>query len=951
VNRPDRICEHRKISGNPGNQPFFARFTFLFYLSLQFSISCFSKQQPVIVLDEHHTRYEIGTLVELLEDPDHQLTFQEVSSLDYDNRFVRSQRGILNLGFTSSDYWIRFKIKNTLAREERDWILEVGNSLLHAIEFYCIDASGNITYRKTGKDVPLDQREVQVRAFLFQLTFDQQNTNTIYLRLSGNDHKMLDMVVWERDRYARYLRISDVILAFYFGILFALSAYNLFLFFSIRDRSYLYYVLFIASTALSQLHLSGWGSEYLGMEFLVGQYSFILYPFLATVFACLFSIRFLNIKNFSPVIYKVLTGYLIVLTMVTCFGFYKPYIPVVLKLGSVFMVLGAAILVGTGIFISRKGYRPARYFLVGWSVVLAGVLVMQLKHLGYLPVTLLTRYMMKFASSFEAIIFSLGLADRLHTTTLQLKMKTLETQQLAESEKMKSDFFSNITHEFRTPLMLISGHIKQLITQSKPGSEVHDRLKVAERNTAHLHRLITQLLDISRLDAGMLKVSQGQVQIKTFFRLIIGTFNSVADNRKLSFKTELDLPHAWIMTDEDKLEKIMYNILSNAFKFTDTGGVTLKASLSSLPDALNIEVADTGKGIAPEHIPMIFNRFYQVNTEGMNEGGTGIGLALTKELVTIMGGTIGVESREKAGTRFLISLPVTFIDRSETRIEPPPGEAIISSSKKKTAEDILKVFPRPGYRPTVLIVEDNDDLMQYISNGLRDQYALLSGVNGKEGLELAKKHLPDIVLTDWMMPDMDGLELCRSLKSDPLTSHIPVILITAKADTESKLKGLSQGADDYIYKPFDFDELVFKVSNRIVQQKVLQDKLRHDLLSGPTLLGDRFSEDEKFLFRLKESVEKRLSEELSVDVLRKELGLSRVQLSRKVNALVGIPVNDYIRLLRLKKAAQLLDKKWGSVSDVAYEVGFTNLSYFSKCFKEQYGKTPSEYADARSVKL
>jgi DNA-binding response OmpR family regulator/anti-sigma regulatory factor (Ser/Thr protein kinase) len=400
------------------------------------------------------------------------------------------------------------------------------------------------------------------------------------------------------------------------------------------------------------------------------------------------------------------------------------------------------------------------------------------------------------------------------------------------------------------------------------------------------------------------------------------------------------------VTDEDKLEKITYNLLSNAFKFTSSGEVSLNVSLSSRPDELIIEVTDSGKGIAPEHLSMIFNRFYQVSTEGVNEGGTGIGLALTKELVTIMGGSIEVESREQEGTRFRVRIPVAVSNRSETE-ESMDGEVIVSTGYKKTAEEILSVFPQQEARPTVLIVEDNHDLMQYMINGLRDQYTLLTGVNGREGFELAKMHLPDIILTDWMMPEMDGLALCDALKSDALTNHIPVILITAKADTESKLKGLAKGADDYIYKPFDFEELVYKVSNRIAQQKVLQDKLRHDLLSEPARPQNVFSDDEKFLFRFKEAVEKRLSEELSVDVLRKELGLSRVQLSRKVNALVGIPINEYIRLLRLKKAAQLLDKKWGPVSEVAYEVGFTNLSYFSKCFKEQYGKTPSEYSNAQ----
>jgi signal transduction histidine kinase/DNA-binding response OmpR family regulator len=936
-----------KASSHPGRHRIFSQTILIFGISLLFYTSGASQQQPIIVLGQNETKYTIGTKVEVLEDPTRQLTFKEISSGAYDNKFVKSSRSILNFGYTPSYYWIRFKIRNTVARTDRTWILEVGNTLLQRIQFFCIDANGKITFKETGEDVPFHKREVEARAFLFGLPIDQYATSTFYLRLSGNDNKMLDMVVWEKDRYAKYLRGSDVILAFYFGMLFALSAYNLFLFFSIGDRSYLYYVLFVASTAFSQLYASGWGREYLGLDLLFGGYSFIIYPYLGVLFGCLFSIRFLNIKSFSPVMYKALTGYLFVLTMVTGLGFYKPFLPLVLKISAVLMILAAIALVSTSVFIARKGYRPARYFLVGWSIVMVGVLIMQLKHLGYLPVTLFTRYAMRFATSFETIIFSLGLADRLHTTKLQLKMKTLETHQLAESEKMKSDFFSNITHEFRTPLMLISGHIRHLITTSKQGSDAHNRLKVAERNAVHLHRLITQLLDISRLDAGMLKVSLHDVNISTFFRLIIATFNSVADHRQVAFRTKLQLPYPWIVADADKLEKIMYNLLSNAFKFTDAGEVSLKVSFSSPQGELIIEVADTGKGIAPEYIPMIFNRFYQVNTDGASEGGTGIGLALTKELVSIMGGTIDVESKAQQGTRFIVKIPVVVSNRSEMKTESFKDEAVVSRPWKKTVDEILSVFPQHEGKATVLIVEDNDDLMQYMCNGLKDQYILLSAVNGREGFELAKKHLPDIILTDWMMPDMNGLELCHSLKSDPLSNHIPVILITAKADSESKLKALGKRADDYIYKPFDFDELVYKVGNRIAQQKVLQDKLRHDLLSEPTAAGNLFSEDEKFLFRFKEAVEKRLSEELSVDLLRKELGLSRVQLSRKVNALVGVPINEYIRLLRLKKAAELLDKKWGSVSEVAYEVGFTNLSYFSKCFKEQYGKTPSEYSNAQ----
>jgi signal transduction histidine kinase/DNA-binding response OmpR family regulator len=594
-------------------------------------------------------------------------------------------------------------------------------------------------------------------------------------------------------------------------------------------------------------------------------------------------------------------------------------------------ILALALLVSS-IPLVIAGQRAARFYLLGWSVLGTAVCIMHLKHLGYLPVNPVTRYAMKFASVFEAIVFSFGLADRFHTTSMQLKLKSLEVQKLAESEKMKSDFFSNITHEFRTPLMLISGHIKALLNNLKLTALDRERLEVADKNTTHLNRLITQLLDISKVDAGMLRVIPQPVNIDQFFKLIRATFISLSEHKRVSFETDVQVPATAISIDEDKLEKIVYNLLSNAFKFTPEGGkVTLRVFEEE--QKIVIQVSDTGIGIAEQHLPLVFDKFFQVEKNALQgNDGTGIGLALVRELVTLLGGSINVASKINEGSTFTVHIPFGKTTQPVTtnghHIEQT-GTVVIEES-----EDLFEI-PQ-AHASTVLIVEDNDDLQRYMTLGLKDKYNILSARNGEEGFDLAKKHLPDIILTDWMMPHVNGVTLCRLLKADELTNHVPVILITA----------LETGADDYLYKPFDFDEVLLKISNRISNQKLIQEKLRHTLLSEPTSLKTIVSEDERFLFSFKEAVEKNLADQqLSVELLRKEMGMSRVQLSRKVNALIGIPINEYIRILRLKRAATLLSEQFGSVSDVAYEVGFTNLSYFSKCFKEQFGKTPSEYAE------
>jgi signal transduction histidine kinase/DNA-binding response OmpR family regulator len=913
---------------------------FLLYVALHLIVTSAAAQSP-IKLDPSADKYPISCCVEFLEDPSNALTFNDVNGPSYNDKFKKST-GSLNFGYSSSSYWMRFQIQNLDSLPPQGWVLERSNPIFELARLYVISDSGDIIYKELKAETPVHEREVQTRAVVFNLPDQPGKTYTVYLMLSGKDNKMYDLVIWSREAYNAYLRITDGILSFYFGILFALAIYNLFLFFSLRDRSYLYYTLLVSCMASSQLVLTGWGAEYLGLAILKEQISSIVFPTLAVVFGVLFTVHFLSIRQHYPTFHRCVIGLMFITVIVACFGFYPPFFSIVLRITSLFMAILALALLVSSIPLVIAGQRAARFYLLGWSVLGTAVCIMHLKHLGYLPVNPVTRYAMKFASVFEAIVFSFGLADRFHTTSMQLKLKNLEVQKLAESEKMKSDFFSNITHEFRTPLMLISGHIKALLHNPKLASLDRERLEVADKNTTHLNRLISQLLDIAKVDAGMLKVIPQPVNIDEFFKLIRATFISLSEHKRVSFETDIQVPTAAILIDDDKLEKITYNLLSNAFKFTPEGGkVTLRVSEEK--QEIVIQVSDTGIGIAEQHLPLVFDKFFQVEKNALQgSDGTGIGLALVKELVTLLGGSINVVSKINEGSTFTVHIPFekTALPVTTNGHHTEPTSTIF-------IEESDELFDIPqAHASTVLIVEDNDDLQRYMTLGLKDKYNILSARNGEEGFDLAKKHLPDIILTDWMMPHVNGVTLCRLLKADELTNHVPVILITAKADAESKLEALETGADDYLYKPFDFDEVLLKISNRISNQKLIQEKLRHTLLSEPTSLKTVVSEDERFLFSFKEAVEKNLSDQqLSVELLRKEMGMSRVQLSRKVNALIGIPINEYIRILRLKRAATLLSEQFGSVSDVAYEVGFTNLSYFSKCFKEQFGKTPSEYAE------
>ncbi|HEY5919151.1 MAG TPA: response regulator, partial [Chryseolinea sp.] len=363
---------------------------------------------------------------------------------------------------------------------------------------------------------------------------------------------------------------------------------------------------------------------------------------------------------------------------------------------------------------------------------------------------------------------------------------------------------------------------------------------------------------------------------------------------------------------------------------------------------LVLSVADTGIGIPLNQQTKVFERFHQVS-EAHKEVGTGIGLSLVKELVSLMNGTLSLKSEpgkglpgEKTGSKFTICLPVEVIRLlTETTVAVDVKETLVVEEFSSNGNG--QASEEGDSRPTVLVVEDNTDLRKFIIDSLGREFHFLEGADGKQGLEKAFEETPDLIISDVMMPEMDGITMTGKLKNDTRTSHIPIILLTAKTSDESKLSGLETGADDYLTKPFNKHELLLKVRNSIALRVKLREKLKLELLKESPNVEVQ-SADEKFLLKVRDAILSRLSDEqLSVESLADEIGLSRSQLFRKISALTGASVNELIRTFRLQRAAQLIEQNWGPVTQVAYEVGYSNLSYFSKAFKEKYGVLPSEY--------
>ncbi|GAA4401025.1 hypothetical protein GCM10023187_14790 [Nibrella viscosa] len=525
--------------------------------------------------------------------------------------------------------------------------------------------------------------------------------------------------------------------------------------------------------------------------------------------------------------------------------------------------------------------------------------------------------------------------------------KQQQTDHLRALDELKTRFFSNITHEFRTPLSLIilpAEQLQQDITLPEP---VRRSLTGIHRNARQLLRLINQLLDLSKLEAGSVVVTQVTGRPVEFIGQTVDLFRSAAEEKGIRLEFSSEPSATDYLFDADKWEKIVYNLLSNALKFTPPDGhIQVHARITD-PEHLELQVVDTGIGIAADKLPHIFDRFYQADdTRTRSYEGSGIGLALVKELTQLLGGEITVASEPGRGTRFDLCLPIQPAG-SDNGL-PAPVMPVDNGWDHPTEipEASATGMPVTG-KPVVLVVEDNPELRMLLAQGLTALYRVLTAPNGREGWQRAQLDLPDIILSDVMMPDMDGYELCRLVKTAPETSHIAVILLTARAAPESRLEGLLQGADDYLAKPFHFAELQLRIRNILDRRQKLRDYFSLPL---PVVEADGFPEpdEDPFLNKLYTIINENLdSSGFGVEELAAAGGISRRTLNRKLTMLAGMSANDFIRRYRLKRAAELL-RSGCAVADTAYRVGFDNPSYFTSVFKDVYKKTPSDYCNQLS---
>ena len=528
------------------------------------------------------------------------------------------------------------------------------------------------------------------------------------------------------------------------------------------------------------------------------------------------------------------------------------------------------------------------------------------------------------------------------------------SHQLEEATHAKLVFFTNISHDFRTPLTLVADPVEHLLADHTLSGDQHRMLMLIQRNVNILLRLVNQILDFRKYENGKMEYTPVQVDVLSSFEGWNESFLAVARKKHIHFSFD-NMPDTdyHTLADMEKLERIYFNLLSNAFKFTpENGKITVRLSSLTKEDTrwIRFTIANTGSMISAEHIRSIFDRFYKID---MHHAGSGIGLALVKAFVELHKGTISVESDEKQGTVFTVDLPVQTCETilaedslkssiSAVPLNPAspgsPASSDLNESLVVEEEELEKGYD--SSKPSVLVIDDNADIRSYVRGLLHTDYTVIEAADGSEGIRKAMKYVPDLIISDVMMPGIDGIECCRRLKSELQTCHIPVILLTACSLDEQRIQGYDGGTDSYISKPFSSQLLLARVRNLIDSHR----RLKQFFGDGQTLAKEDVCDmDKDFVEKFKALIEAKMGDSnLNVEDLGKDMGLSRVQLYRKIKSLTNYSPNELLRIARLKKAASLLASSDMTVAEICYEVGFRSPSYFTKCYREQFGESPTD---------
>lgn len=847
--------------------------------------------------------------------------------------------------FNMEPFWMIFQLENSSDQEQELYLrfpIDFGKLIVvDSVRQGSIQISG--FYPPVTSLASMQQTPPIFDPLGFFFSVPQKTTSVVAIWIGSNflNGGVLDVDLMSRNTFSNTM-LPEIMRAYYFqvffvGMMLLLAIFNFLIFVGNGDRTYLFYSLYVVGISLYFFSSSGLDRYLFAPDSPFGVLRLNLTSYSTSIFYPLFCLYFLHRSGWKPKLikaYKLMLWASILLCSVT--SLLLIFLPSwehkgLLYINQLYTPVGlisiVVFLYSIIVYVRSKNVL-ARY--IGWG----GLVVTLFGALQVLRSSLHAyEAYPEWAGSFVFIIYGFQIGTLIQALVFALALSyrsrkiEMERTALLEIDRTKTRFFANISHEFKTPLSLIIGPAGELLR--KANDEGTKKLLTSiSQNAQRLLKLINEILDLSKIEAGQSKLDQSATNVVDFVEMIVLQFQSYAEARQQKLTFSSSKSECWTLTDQDKLEKVLINLISNACKYTPTEG-TIQVEVLVEDDQIIIRVLDSGIGISPEHLPHIFDRFYHAsNTDfATDQPSTGIGLALSKELVQVLGGTIEIKSEQGEGTEAVVSLPL---------IHANPATA---ENKTETAKALVE---EKNGQATLLLIEDNVELRSFIKSCLPEDLNVLEAEDGEKGVKVAVGEVPDIIVTDVMMPKKDGLEVCKELKSHEATNHIPVIILTGKSSQSSRLEGLESNADAYLSKPFDADELRLVIRNLLSSRDQMRSRYSNTLKLEASEI-EVSSQQEVFLKKAIEIVEQHIADEnFSVEELSSQLALDRTQLFRKLKALTDQSPSTFIRTIRLKRGHQLLNSQAATVSEIAYATGFGSPSYFIKCYKEQYGHSPGK---------
>lgn len=769
----------------------------------------FSSLVGAITFDEHIRALPLGQSMYVFEDVRGDASIDDIASPAVQGSFRLHDKPVLNAGYSRSVFWLRLDLeyRPEQAQGDRNWLLELAYPPLDHLELYLPDEDGSFALaQRTGDALPFDSRQIRQNNYLFELNLEPGQAKRVYLRLESQGSIQAPLTLWAPNAYLEQQPGRIYVLGIIYGVLLVMLVYNLFIFVSVRDTSYLYYILYIASFGLYQVSVNGAGIEYFWPD--SPWWANAATPFLigaAALFGCQFARSFLHTAEHSPWVDRLLLLLMVCGVVVMLLALSVSY-ATALRLATYLALLFTVVIFAAGILAWLRGMRVARYFIFAWTAFLAGGIVNTLMVLGYLPNVFLTMYASQIGSALEVGLLSLALADRINamkeerTRILQEAGRKLEAlnQELADSNRFKDEFLATVTHELRTPMNGVIGSL-ELMQTVKMDVELEQYQKTAAASARDMMRMVNDILALTELQAGKLYPRHEAFSLRGLFDGLRAHYAPRAEDKGLRFTLELEdsLPDI-LEGDAAKLAQALGYLLDNAIKFTNEGGVTLQVGRTGNPGnnlPLSVVVSDTGIGFAQSEGDL-YQRFHQLDGSMTRKyGGLGIGLAICRQLVDLLGGSLSHESQPGVGSRFRLNVPLTLPEQ-----QPAPA---LRSQRLSSG-----VALRQAQQCTVLIVEDNA-INQLVTRGmlLKLGYRVRTADNGAEALELLRGETVDAVLLDCQMPVMDGFATCRAIRALPGCAELPVLAITAHSHSGDRERCLAAGMSDYLAKPVKFEEL------------------------------------------------------------------------------------------------------------------------------------------------